>query len=293
MNLSQLSLDLKKQALRHLPCQGTFQCPIDGLEFHRIDDRVHPENCFYKPMIIIMLQGRKRVAIGNREYTYGQGQCLVSGVNVPATSCLVEGSPEKPAIAVSLDLDTNLLSRMLTEIPPVPSPLRESSESIAVDTAEGDILDAFSRLLRLLDKGSQIPAIAPIIIREIYARLIISPLGRNLRQFCTKGTRNNSIMRAVNWLKKNYSKPFKIEELAKYSHMAPTTFHRHFKAVTSVSPLQYQKRLRLYEGKHLMLFGNRTVAEAAYSVGYESPAQFSREYKRFFGVSPKKDAFLQ
>ena len=145
------------------------------------------------------------------------------------------------------------------------------------------------RLVRLLDSEGDIPIFAPIIIREIYSRLLVGPLGGHIRGFCTYGTQNNRIMRAVDWLKGNYDKPIKIEELARRANMAPTTFHRHFRKVTSVSPIQYQKNLRLHEGKRLMIAENETVAEAAYAVGYESPTQFSREYKRLFGVSPKRD----
>lgn len=132
------------------------------------------------------------------------------------------------------------------------------------------MLDAFLRLVRLLDSEGDIPIFAPIIIREIYSRLLVGPLGGHVRGFCTRGTQNNRIMRAVDWLKGNYDKPIRIEELAKRANMAPTTFHRHFRKVTSVSPIQYQKNLRLHEGKRLMIAENETVAEAAYAVGYES-----------------------
>lgn len=160
---------------------------------------------------------------------------------------------------------------------------------LAVSAASEGLMDAFLRLLKLTNTPDDIPVLAPIIKREIYSRILISPMGRHVRQLCTLGTQSNQITRAVDWLKTNYQKPFKIEELAQYVHMAPTTFHRHFRKVTSVSPIQYQKNLRLHEARRLMISANETVANAAYAVGYESSTQFSREYKRFFGTSPKRD----
>ena len=161
---------------------------------------------------------------------------------------------------------------------------------IAVADVDENMLDAFCRLAELEDRKNEIPIFAPLVLREIYLRLLTGPLGGHVAAFCTAGTQNNRIMRAVEWLKKNYEKPFRIEELARKANMAPTTFHRHFRKVTSVSPIQYQKKLRLHEGRRLIISGDENVAEAAYAVGYESPTQFSREYKRLFGVSPRADA---
>ena len=289
MNVRRLNESLKKAVEKFLPTQGSFPCEIKGLNFHRIDNS-RSENCFYTPKIIVMLQGKKCVYVGKDKYEYAAGQCIVTGVDVPATSYVVEANPQKPAMAVSLDLDMEILSRMLEDIPEVGSKNVDSCQTMAVSISDSHMLDAFLRLVRLLDSKEETSVIAPIIVREIYSRLLISALGYHIREFCTRGTRNNGVMRAVNWLKRNYSKPFKIEELAKYVHMAPTTFHRHFRKVTSVSPIQYQKNLRLHEARHLMISKNETVSEAAYSVGYESPTQFSREYKRLFGTSPKRDA---
>lgn len=288
MNVSGLYSKLKKSVLKRLPRPGAYSSPVPGLEFFRVDDSKRSENCFYKTKIVLMLQGRKRAIIGGEEYSYGGGQYLVSGVDIPGTSYIAEGSPEKPALAIALDINMETVSRLLSEMPTVPVN-GGPSRGIAVAEADSGMLDAFLRLVKLLESGKDMPIFAPIIIREIYSRLLIGPLGGHMRGFCTYGTQNNRIMRAVDWLKGNYDKPIKIEELARRANMAPTTFHRHFRKVTSVSPIQYQKKLRLHEGKRLMIAENETVAEAAYAVGYESPTQFSREYKRLFGVSPKRD----
>lgn len=288
MNASGLYSKLKKSVLKRIPRPGAYSSPVPCLEFFRVDDSKRSENCFYKTKIVLMLQGRKRAIIGGEEYSYGEGQYLVSGVDIPGTSYIAEGSPEKPALAIALDINMETVSRLLSEMPTVPVN-GAPSRGIAVAEADSGMLDAFLRLVKLLESGKDMPIFAPIIIREIYSRLLIGPLGGHMRGFCTYGTQNNRIMRAVDWLKGNYDKPIKIEELARRANMAPTTFHRHFRKVTSVSPIQYQKKLRLHEGKRLMIAENETVAEAAYAVGYESPTQFSREYKRLFGVSPKRD----
>lgn len=289
MSITQKYLLLKKAVLKKLPRAGMYVCKIPGLEFYRIDEAKTSENCFYKKRIILMLQGTKRALIGGAEYSYGVGKILVSGVDIPGTSYVAEASAEKPALAVSLDLDVREISELLSELPAVRS--RDvPREGIAVADVDEDMIDAFCRLAGIEDRKNEIPIFAPLIMREIYLRLLTGPLGGHVAAFCTAGTQNNRIMRAVEWLKKNYEKPFRIEELAQKANMAPTTFHRHFRKVTSVSPIQYQKKLRLHEGRRLIISGDENVAEAAYTVGYESPTQFSREYKRLFGVSPRADA---
>ena len=175
----------------------------------------------------------------------------------------------------------------IVEIVPETPYSTDYNETVKTAKRENDA--EFLRLLKLLDTPDDIPMLAPVTIREIYTRILLSPVGKHVRQLCTRGTQSNQITRAVDWLKDNFRKPFKIDELAKYVHMSPTTFHRHFRKVTSVSPIQYQKNLRLHEARRIMISDNETVANAAYAVGYESPTQFSREYKRFFGNPPKRD----
>ncbi len=289
MSVDKLNSQLEKSVLKYLPSERYFETAVKGFFFNRIDRCNRFEKCFYTPKIILIIQGSKRAITTSGEIAYRQNQCLITGIDIPATSCVAEASPQKPLITVSLDLDSKLIAQMLSEMPLEKIKGDTLFGGFAVADADEGLMDAFLRLVKMLERPDEIPILAPIVIREIYSRILMSPMGRHVRQFCTLGTQNNQITRAVDWLKSNYQKPFKIEELAKYVNMAPTTFHRHFRKVTSVSPIQYQKNLRLHEARRLMISSNETVANAAYAVGYESPTQFSREYKRHFGVSPKRD----
>lgn len=289
MSISKISAQLKKAALKRLAAPGFYATDIAGFYMNRVDDAARSEKCFYKPKVILMLQGTKKAVVGSEETVYRENQCLVPGVEVPGTSYVVQASPQKPLITVSVDLDIGVITQMLSEMPLEKISGNGLCKGLAVADADEGMMGAFLRLIELLDRKDEIPILAPITIREIYSRLLISPMGRHVRQFCTIGTQSNQITRAVKWLKENFSRPFQIEDLAKYVNMAPSTFHRHFRKVTSVSPIQYQKNLRLHEAKRLMIADNQTVAGAAYAVGYESPTQFSREYKRLFGISPKQD----
>ena len=289
MGISKISAQLKKAALKRLAVPGYVSTDIPGFYMNRVDDAARSEKCFYRPKVILMVQGSKRAVVGSEETVYRENQCLVPGIDVPGTSYVVEASPQNPLITMSVDLDIGAISQMISEMPLEKISGDRLCRGLAVSDADEGMMGAFLRLVELLDRKDEIPVLAPITIREIYSRLLISPMGRHVREFCTIGTQSNQISRAVKWLKENFSRPFRIEDLARYVNMAPTTFHRHFRKVTSVSPIQYQKNLRLHEAKRLMIAESETVARAAYAVGYESPTQFSREYKRLFGISPKQD----
>lgn len=289
MSISKINACLKKAALKRLGVPGYKTTEIAGFYMNRVDDASRREKCFYSPKIILMVQGAKRAVVGGEETVYHENQCLVSGIEVPGTSYVMEASPQKPLITLSVDLDIGAVSQMIAEMPLEKISGSGLCKGLAVADADEGMLGAFLRLAELLDKDGERDVLAPIVIREIYSRVLISPMGRHVREFCTVGTESNRISRAVKWLKENYKKSFQIEDLAKYVNMAPTTFHRRFKKITSTSPIQYQKALRLHEAKRIMIAESAGIAEAAYSVGYESPTQFSREYKRLFGVSPKQD----
>ena len=210
------------------------------------------------------------------------------GWDLPSANHVLVASPEKPFLAVTLDLDKYLITKLAAEIPP--SSRIANDVYKGVDLAEVDpyVLDAFLRLIELLDKPEHIPVLAPMIIREIHYRLLIGPQGNRLRLFNTFGTQSNQIARTITWLRTNYKAPLRVDELAQKANMATSTFHRHFRQVTTISPLQFQKYFRLYEAQRLMLMEDEDVSVAAMAVGYESPTQFNREYKRMFGESPHR-----
>jgi len=280
---------LKEKLLRWLPAPGRLSTAIKGLLLSRRDKPDQVENCFYKPSVGVILQGAKRAVVGSEEYCYGENQCLVAGVDMPSSFCVTQVSPEKPFLAVGLDLDRYLIARLATEIS-LPSGYEKSyHKGVSVDDVDLHVLEAFLRLVDLLEKPGQIPVLAPMIIREIHYRLLIGPQGKHLLKISTIGTQSNQIAQAITWMTQNYKKSLQVDKIARMVNMATSTFHRHFKEVTTISPLQFHKRLRLYEAQRLMLAEQETASSASLTVGYESPTQFNREYKRLFGEPPYRD----
>ena len=280
---------LKEKILRLLPKPDKYATKIKGLFLSRREDVNKADSCFGKASVAIVIQGARCAVIGAKEYRYGENQCLVTGVDMPSAFYIVNPSHEKPFLAISLDLDIYLLSQLISEISSPSSKSDETCHSVSVAKAETDVLSAFLRLIELLDKPEQIPVLAPMIIREIHYLLLIGSQGKSLRQISTVGTQSNKVYQAVLWLKNNYKASLKIEELAYLVNMATSTFHHHFKVVTGLSPLQYHKRLRLYEAQRLMIVEGQSAGGAANAVGYESETQFNREYKRLFGEPPHRD----
>ena len=257
----------------------------------KLDKGEELENCFYTPRVGVVLQGHKRSRIGSVEYRYGEFQCIVVGVDMPGIFYLTDVSPQKPFLAVSMELDRYLITQLSAEIHPAlrQNSARHSYRGVAIADVELGVLDAFSRLVDLLDHPEQIPVLAPIIKKELHYRLLLGPHGECLLAINTLGTQSNQIAGAITWLREYYRKPLLIGELAEKVNMAPSTFHRHFKLVTTLSPIQFQKRLRLYEAQRLMLAEGKDANFAAIDVGYESVSQFNREYKRLFGEPPFRD----
>ena len=279
---------LKEKLLHWMPDSGRYPTAINGLSISRRHDSKELDNCIYNPLVAVVVQGSKRSVIGSEEYRYSENHCLVVGVDIPSANHIIVASPEQPFLAVSLDFDKYMITQLAAEIPPSPRAGNDACKGMAVAEVDPDVLEAFLRLIDLLDKPQQISILAPMIIREIHYRLLIGPQGELLRMVNTLGTQSNQIARTITWLRDNYKEPLQVDELARKAHMAASTFHRHFRQVTTLSPLQFQKRLRLYEAQRLMLVENEDASIAAMAVGYESPTQFNREYKRMFGDSPHR-----
>lgn len=279
---------LKDALLRRLPEPGDYTSPVPGFVLHRRDVAGTPENCFNKPILAVTIQGSKRTVVGNREYRYGAGNCLIAGVDMPNMSYITEASPEKPYLVISLDLDSHLISQLAAQIPPSDPPPDSFSGSAVVPT-DPEVLKAIHRLVELLDKPEQIPLLAPIILRDVHLLLLLGPQGGLLKTLNTQGTRSNHVFQGINWLRDHFMQPLDVDVLAKKVNMAPPTFRKHFKAVTSMSPTQYLKHLRLYEAQRLMLENEKDASSAGHAVGYESLTQFNREYKRLFGDPPRRN----
>lgn len=276
---------LKAKVRELFSVPGLLQTGISGFSASLRTAPTSNQHCFYKPMAIIVLQGKKQTVLGSEKFTYNENQLVVTSIDIPTVGSIVEASPEKPFMTLILELDNYVIGELLSEG-------RYSLDNVArrgmgVTEADDALLDAFYRLVVLLEQPEKQRIMAPMIIREIHYLLLTSSLGDILLSVNTKGSQNNRIAEAISWLKTNYREPLKIETLAKKFNMAESSFYRHFNKVTSLSPLQYQKRLRLYEAQRLMLSENFDAANAAYNVGYESASQFNREYKRMFGMPPK------
>ena len=276
---------LRAQLQRHLQEQG--DCPLAaGVTFHRRHATNTPENCFYRPIFGLTLQGAKRTVIGKDEYRYGAGHCIVTGVDMPSINYITDASPEKPYMVVSLHLDFHLISQLVAQVPALPA--KASGHSLVCPT-DPEVLKAFLRLVSLEEKPEQIPVLAPMFIREIHFRLLTGAQGGLLRTICTVGSQSNRIAKAITWIRNNFKEPLEVEGLAGSVYMSVPTFRKHFKLVTSMSATEYHKRLRLYEAQRLMLEENSDAAKACYAVGYENPHQFNREYKRLFGDPPQRN----
>lgn len=280
---------LKTRIARWTGEEEIVAAPIPGLYLFRRETPGAPETVLYEPSIAILAQGAKRIYSGDGSFVYDTSRFLVAAVEMPTVAEVISASPEKPCLGVVMNIDRHEIAQLMLD-GKLPSPQRQQSElGISAGAVTPDLLDAVCRLLGLLDAPPDIPVMTPIIQREILYRLLISDQGMRLRRIATAGSRSNQISQAIDWLKENFARPLKIEELAARANMSPSTFHHHFRVLTARSPLQYQKWLRLNEARRLMLTEHLDAASAAYRVGYESPSQFSREYGRLFGNPPLRD----
>ncbi len=277
---------------RHTEGKGNdfHQTAIDKLGFGR-ESNVSTSLCgVSEPMLAIVVQGKKAALLGEETYHYGAAQYLVISVDLPLSGFITEATPEKPYLGFKLDLDPHQLCDIITAQTSANVSKRETSvRGFFVSTADAPLLDGALRLTRLLDTPQDIPILAPMIIREIYYRLLSGEQSEAVRQIATSGSTMQRIAKVIQHIKADFTNPLRIEDLADRARMSPSSFHYHFKEVTSMSPLQYQKQLKLLEARRLMLAENFDATNAAYQVGYESPSQFSREYSRMFGAPPIRD----
>lgn len=243
----------------------------------------------YPPMMALIVSGAKEIAIGDRRIRYDPASYFIATVELPASGCVKLDLPDQRYLAVSLDLDSERLASVLTD---VETELPPAEPAFAVNPVTADLLDAWLRLLRLLDTPHDIAALAPLYEREILYRLVQGPQGSIVRQIARADSRLSQVRRAITMIRDRFDQPIRSETLAEAAGMSPASFHRHFRTATAMSPLQYQKSLRLQEARRLIVAG-RDVAAAGYAVGYESASQFSREYARLFGLAPSRDVKAQ
>lgn len=268
---------------------GDFGTPIEGLGFFRREHPSPPVVCMVEPSIILVARGEKQLWVGGEGYPYDPSRFLITSLNLPANSEVLAASPEQPCLGLTLKLDVRMLAELAAQ--GGLSPVRDKSVvgGVGIGTVTDALLASFERLLALLEEPDAIAILAPLIKREIHYRLLMSDQASRLRQITAVDGQGYRIAKAIDWLKLNYTSALRVDELAAQVQMSAATFHHHFRQLTAMSPLQYQKWLRLNEARRLMLNEHKDVSTAAFKVGYESPSQFSREYSRLFGVPPKRD----
>ena len=244
-----------------------------------------PVSGIYLPMMAMILRGAKEIAIGDRRLRYDPASYFIATVELPASGCVRLNQPDEPYLAISLDLDGDRLAPLLTEAADLP---QAGEAAFAVNPVTPELLDAWLRFLRLLDTPQDIAVLAPLCEQELLYRLLQGSQGAMLRQITRADSRLSRIRRAIALIRARYDQQIRVEALAEHAGMSPASLHRHFRSATAMSPLQYQKALRLQEARRLIAAG-REVAAAAYAVGYESASQFSREYARMFSAPPSHD----
>ncbi|GAB6389275.1 AraC family transcriptional regulator [Stutzerimonas marianensis] len=243
----------------------------------------------HKPALCIIVQGGKDVRLAEEHYRYDPLHYLVVSVPLPVAGCVIRASADEPYLCIRLDIDPALIAGLVTEVDPVPAAVDCDVRGLYLDRIDAPLLDAMLRLVRLLNAPDDIPVLAPLALREIFYRLLRGPQSGRLQAVVLQGSQSHRVNDAIEWLNHNYVEPLRIDELARRVNLSTSSLHHRFKALTAMSPLQYQKQLRLQEARRLLMAEGLDVAAAGYRVGYESPSQFSREYSRLFGASPVKD----
>ncbi|GAX45538.1 AraC family transcriptional regulator [Tolypothrix sp. NIES-4075] len=280
--------ELKERIAQAIRNDGTIE-PLKGLHLHRFSSPMEACHTASVPAFCVLAQGSKEVLLGSDRYQYDPAHYLLVTVKLPIVSQILEASKAQPCLSLRLDLDATLVGSVMVEAGYPASQSRANVKAMDVSSLEASLLDAVVRLVRLLNTPAEAQVLMPLIAREIIYRLLIGEQGNRLRQIAVLGGYTHHIARAVDRLRKDFNQPLRIESIARELGMSVSGFHHHFKSVTAMSPLQFQKQLRLQEARRLMLGQNLDATSAAYRVGYDDASHFNREYKRLFGAPPIRD----
>ncbi|MFD1105915.1 AraC family transcriptional regulator [Sphingobium olei] len=271
---------------RYAETDGLFETEIPRLGVVRWSSQGEPVHMVQRPALCIIAQGAKRVLMGEAVIEYGPASYLVASLDLPITGTVMQASREEPYLCFCLYLDPPILSDIALALPPSPV---QDGPAMSLQPVTPELLDAATRLTALLGQPDSAPLLAPLIERELLVRLMTGPSGGIVRAIAAGESRTGQIARAIAWLKAHFREPFSGPMLAQIAGMSVSSFHDHFRRATAMTPLQYQKQLRLQEARSLMLADRLDAAEAGFRVGYDSPSQFSREYRRLFGAPPQRD----
>lgn len=268
--------------------EGYFPVPDAGLHIVRSFRQVK-NHYVYRPSLCITLQGAKEILIGDETLSYGAMQCMVVGLDLPACGRVVAACADKPFVGITIEFDVLMMREILELLGPIPDVTAEPGRSMFVADVEGSLAECVLRMIKLTEAPKGIEILYPAALREFFFWLLSGPHAADLCRQALPETHLQRIGAAIHLLRNNFAETLRVERLAGAANMSMSSFHQHFKTLTSMTPLQYQKQLRLLEARRLLMEEAVNVAEAAYQVGYESPSQFSREYSRAFGVAPKRD----
>jgi AraC-like DNA-binding protein len=269
--------------------EGIHPTAIPGLHCIRLSAPHLQLPTVYRPSICVIVQGAKQVLLGEEIYRYAPPQFLAVSVDLPLVGQVIEASREAPYLCLAIDLDARQIADLIEPAGVATKSRGETSRGVFVGELDGATQEAVLRLARLLETPRDIPVLAPMILREFHFRILGSPHGASIAQMAITGSHTHRIGQIIHRIKSQLAAPIRVEELASLANMSRSSFHAQFKAVTAMSPVQYQKRLRLTEARHILLAENADAASAAYRVGYQSVSQFSREYARMFGAPPMRD----
>jgi AraC-like DNA-binding protein len=281
--------ELARRIAAQAPGEGDVVTPITGLRLYRRSEATACASAAYEPSLVVFVQGRKRINVGKTIYVCDSSNFLLTSVDLPVVSQVIEASEKVPLLGLILKLEMPMVREILSQQEFHQREESADARAMAVGETSVELLDACLRLVGLLDAPQDIPFLGSLIQREIVFRLLRSPQGKHLRAIATLGEQGHRTSKAVEWLRMNYAKPLRVEELATMARMGVSTLHHQFRSLTAMSPLQYQKQLRLHVARERMLNEGLDAASAAFEVGYESASQFSREYSRFFGQPPMRD----
>ncbi|MFV1850950.1 MAG: AraC family transcriptional regulator N-terminal domain-containing protein [Thalassospira sp.] len=268
---------------------GAVRTAIEPVGIYRATGPSLKVPTIYKPCLCLIISGAKEVTLGQEVYRYEPGQLLAASVDLPLVGHVTNASIEVPYRSLSLDLDAKILSELVTNMDLNIGLEGDSTRGLFVEQTTQSLVDAVLRVVDLLDHPDEIPVMLPLLMREVHYRLLRTGQGIFIARLAMGGSNMQRISSVLRLMKDNFDKPLRVDELADHANMSPSSFHHHFKQVTAMSPLQYQKRLRLTTARQIMLAEMKDAASAAYAVGYESTSQFSREYARMFGAPPMRD----
>ena len=269
--------------------ESPFLTAIDGLAILRSNHGRKPSHLVFRPSLCLVVQGAKQTMFGSKRFEYRAGQALVVNVELPAVSQVMDASPMQPYLAVALEFDLAVMREVLETLETLPDIQNEASGSVFVADIAGPLTNTLLRMLQLLQTPRAISALSPLLTRELYYWLLSGPHGARVASIALSGSHTQRVISAIHQLRERFAAPIRVGELADSAQLSPSAFHRQFKALTDMTPLQYQKQLRLLEARRLMISGEMNAETASYTVGYESPSQFSREYARLFGNAPRRD----